>query len=136
MKGGEIMYLSYGDVNFFEYGLLVQNNREHEYDIIFCQPIYDTPNNEELFYFGEITVCTTDSWINKKAVCDYIGMNDVFNELQFAVGCFEYYGAENFGTDFNNWQYDRQTIKEYLKHKLICNDNEFHIENIRGDKNG
>ena len=42
-------------------------------------------------------------------------MNDEFNELQFAIGCLDYYGAENFGTDFNNWQYDKQAIKEYLK---------------------
>lgn len=124
------MYLSYGDVNFFEYGILVQNNIEHEYDIIFCQPIYDSGKEE--YYFGEITVNTTDDWIDRKAVCDYIGMNDEFNELQFAIGCLDYYGAENFGTDFNNWQYDKQAIKEYLKHKMICNDNEFHIEDIRG----
>lgn len=118
------MYLNYGDVNFFEYGRLVQNNREHEYDIIFCEPIYDTEN---LYYFGEITVNTTDSWIDKKAVCDYIGMNDLFYELQYAIGCLDYYGAENFGTDFQNWQYTHDEICEILRHRMIAN-NDLNME--------
>lgn len=116
------MYLNYGDVDFFEHGVLVQNRIEHEYDIIFCEPIYGS--NDE-YYFGEITVNTTDEWIDKKAVCDYIGMRDVFNELQYAIGCLDYYGAENFGTDFNNWQYDKKGIQEILKHRLIGFDDGF-----------
>ncbi len=114
------MYLNYGDIDFFEYGILVQNKIEHEYDIIFCIPIYDS--SEELYYFGEITVNTNDDWIDKKAVCDYIGMNNEFYELQFAIGCFEYYGADNFGTDFNNWNYSKEQIKEILKHRFIAYD--------------
>ncbi len=118
------MYLNYGDIDFFEYGILVQNKIEHEYDIIFCRPIYDSSDDIH-YYFGEITVNTDDNWIDKKAVCDYIGMNNEFYELQFAIGCFEYYGADNFGTDFNNWNYSKEQIQEILKHRLIAFDGGF-----------
>lgn len=116
------MYISCGDVDFFEYGVLVQNNRDNEYDIIFCRPIYDL--SEELYYFGEVTVDLDNTWMDKSAVLDFIGMNNEnYNEINFAIGCLEYYGAENFGTDFQNWQYTRNEIKDILKHRLIASDN-------------
>ena len=103
--------------------MLVQNNIEHEYDILYCYPIYDC--QEETYFFADVTVNTTDKWIDRKAVCDFIGMNEEFNEIQFAIGCLEYYGAENFGTDLQNWQYSRDAICEILKHKLIGVDGGF-----------
>jgi hypothetical protein len=49
--------------------------------------------------------------------------NENYNEIYFAIGCFEYYGADNFGTDFQNWQYDRKSICDILKHRMIASDN-------------
>ena len=117
------MYLNYGDVNFFDYGMLVDTEHsDTDIDIIFCMPIYDT--DTELYYFGEVTICINDEWIDKKSVMSYIGMDDKsFNNIQYAIGCLEYYGAENFGTDFQNWQYTREEICNILKHRLITCDN-------------
>ena len=116
------MYLNYGDVDFFQYGVLVQNRCEHEYDIIYCRPFDDI---EDEYYFGMVTVNTTDTWIDKKAVCDFIGMNNEFLELQYAIGCVEYYGLDNFGSDMQGWTYTKQEICEILKHQLIAYDGGF-----------
>ena len=117
------MYKNYGDVNFFNYGMLVDTEHsDTDIDIIFCHPIYDT--DTELYYFGAVTVCINDEWIDKKSVMSYISMDDKsFNNIHYAIGCLEYYGAENFGTDFQNWQYSREEICNILKHRFIDCDN-------------
>lgn len=119
------MYVNYGDKDFFDYGVLVDTEHsDTEFPILYCMPY---PDEEDLFQFGDCRVDITDSWIEKQAVMNHIGMKEAeFNPALFAIGCISYYGAVNFGAQ--SYAYDwsrmkRQEIEEILKHRLIANDN-------------
>ena len=116
------MYKNYGDYDFFEYGVLVDDEHiENEIDILYCRP-YD--DEEDLYLFAACTVDITDTWIDKKAVMDYIGMSDDnFDSIQFAIGCIDYYGVNNFSSPYNGYQFTKEEIKETLKHYLVASDN-------------
>lgn len=116
------MYKNYGDINFFEYGILVDNeNIENEIDILYCRP-YD--DEENLYLFADCMVDINESWIDKEAVMNFIGMNkDNFDSIQFAIGCIDYYGVENFSSPYNGYQFTKEEIKEVLKNYLIASDN-------------
>ena len=125
-NGGDIMYINYGDRNFFDYGMLVDSEHsDTEFDIIFCRP-YD--DEEDLYQCGQVTVDINDSWIEKEKVESYIGLKKEDNPIQFAIGCLEYYGAENFGADdfwvYENWRYmTKESICKKLRNYLIASDN-------------
>lgn len=120
------MYINYGDKDFFQYGCLVDaEHSDTEFDMLVCRP-YD--DEEDKFQFAQITVDITDTWIDKKAVMSYIGMTEkTFDPIQYAIGCADYYGWENFGAgsmysiDWTN--VSRKEIEDILKHYLIASDN-------------
>ena len=119
------MYVNYGDKDFFERGILVDaEHSDTEFPILYCMPY---PDEEDLFQFGDCRVDITDSWIKKQDVMNYIGMKETkFDPVLFAIGCIEYYGAENFGA--SSYAYDwrqmkRRDIEEMLKYRLIASDN-------------
>lgn len=119
------MYINYGDKNFFERGRLVDSEHSDSVlDILVCDP-YD--DEEDLYKFGECSVDITDSWIDKQAVMDFLGMDsDSFNPIEYALGCIDFYGIENFGAC--NYTYDymhmrKEDIKDILKYRLIATDN-------------
>ena len=116
------MYVNYGDVDFFEYGLLIDTDHKgNEIDILYCRPYCD---EENLFQFADCSVDITDNWIDKKRVMEYIGMNeDTFEPIWFAQGCIEYYGVENFSSPYDGYNFTREEIEKKLKYYLICSDN-------------
>lgn len=121
------MYINYGDKNFLEYGVLVDSEHsDTEFDLIRATPYSDV---EDLWQFARLHVDITDPWIDKKAVMDYIGMtNEEFDPIQYAIGCTDYYGWENFGADdygvFYDWRrVDKDTIFENLNREIIACDN-------------
>lgn len=116
------MYINYGDVNFFENGILVDaEHSDTEIKILYCRP-YD--DEEDKFLFADCTVDITDSWINKKSVMDCLGMTEeTFDFIQFAIGCVEYYGVENFSSPYDGYQFTRKEIEERLKYYMIASDN-------------
>ena len=116
------MYINYGDVNFFEYGILADAEHSNtEIKILYCRPIDDTENQ---FFFADCAVDITDTWMDKKSVMDYIGMTEEnFDAVQFAIGCVEYYGAENFSSPYDGYQFTDTEIKDRLKYYLIASDN-------------
>jgi len=129
------MYRNYGDVNFFELGILVDT--DHTYDpeggqnivqIIRCLP-YD--DEEDVFCFGELTVDIDDPWIDRRAVLSFIGMTEeTFDPIQYAIGCTDYYSWDNFGAELYDadWQrVDREYIKGFLKYRSIDPDG-IHVE--------
>lgn len=84
-----------GDVNFLEYGALLINQEDTSYNILYCVPYSDT---DDLYQFTNCIVDISDSWIKKQDVLSCLGMDeDTYNPEQFALGCIEYYGANNFG---------------------------------------
>lgn len=121
------MYKNYGDKNFFEYGVLVDNDHsDTEIDIIRCLP-YPEPDEDgnDIYQFNEMTVDITDEWIDRKAVMDFIGMTeDTFDPVQFAIGCTDWYSWDNFGLPYAyDWQrMDRNSICDILRHRMIASD--------------
>lgn len=95
------MYNSYGDSNFFDYGVLVEvvendDDYNNEFRIIKCQPDSDMENHY-LIQSGLIDI--TDDWIDKHDVCSYCGLRDFSidytdeERLMLAIGVLDYYGG-------------------------------------------
>lgn len=111
------MYKNYGDVNFFEYGRLVQKESETEYRIIVCDPYQD---QEDKYQFTKALIDITDSWIDKESVMNYGDMTEEnFDPIHFALDCISYYGAQNFGIVFD---VSKETIIENLDEYLSDED--------------
>ena len=115
------MFINHGDRDFFEYGILVDaEHSDTEIKILYCRP-YD--DEDDLFLFADCTVDINDSWIDREAVMSYVGMSeDDIDAVQFAIGCVEYYGVENFSSPYNGYQFSRKEIEEQLRYYLIAND--------------
>lgn len=55
-----IKFVNYGDVNFFELGILVDaEHSDTEFSVLYCRP-YD--DEEDLYFFADCEVDITDSW--------------------------------------------------------------------------
>ena len=107
------MYENYGDVNFFEHGILVDSEHtDTEYNMLRCEPYSDA---EDLYQFAHLCVDVSDSWLDRDAVMSYAGMEE-FDPLQFAIACTDYYPWDNFGASyymvFRDWQ--RMNKKDIL----------------------
>ena len=121
------MYKNYGDYNYLTWGgcLVDSEHSDTCFDIIYLRQYDDI---EGQYIFCELSVDITDKWIDKKAVMQYIGMSeDDFDAIQYAIGCVDYYGPENFGAlscySYDYRDVDIETIKDVLRHRLIANDN-------------
>ena len=112
------MYNNYGDVNFFDYGVLVEadSNNENIFRIIKCQPDCDMENHYAL---QDVEIDVTDSWIDKHEVCAFNGLRDVSidytdeEKVLFAIGVVDYYGSNAGG--FNQWMVKNEVI-DYIEH--------------------
>ena len=89
------MYKNYGDVNFFEYGRLVELQKDGTVDMLVCNPVFGL-NDQRHYQFDYINVNINDSWINVNAVERYADISKT-EIVQFALACVDYYGTENFG---------------------------------------
>lgn len=124
------MYKNYGDVNFFDYGVLVQcnKNNENEYDIIKCNPDCDTENN---YLLTMDCIDITDSWIDKHDVCSYIGLRDFSidyteeEKILFAIGAIDYYGTQN--SDGGAWNTKNEIIDKLENYEIDC---DFYMSNF------
>lgn len=117
------MYINYGDVDFFEYGVLVDSEHsDTEIKILYCRPYDDA---EDLYLFADCTVDVfADAWIDMGAVMEYLGMTEeTFDVVQYAIGCVDYYGVENFSDGYQGYNFTRKEIEELLKHYMIASDN-------------
>ena len=118
------MYKNYGDVNFFEYGVLVDDEHsDTQFNMLLCRP-YD--DEDDLYQYNEVNIDITDSWIDKKGVMSFIGMDeDKFNPVMFAIGCTEYYSWDNFGQSYAyDWTHmHKKDICRILRHHMIASDN-------------
>lgn len=123
-------YENYGDRNFFEYGRLVMKNREDpenkEYNIIFCDRVFDTPGDEPLYNAGVVTVDINDSWIDHETVQRFAGVSkeDIdSNPVLYALDVLSYYGPEEFQVHglesyYSDWKNrtKEQVIKDMLSY--------------------
>lgn len=112
------MYVNYGDKDFFEHGVLV--DAKQVLNIMYCMPICDSDGE---YVFAECEVDITDSWIDRKAVMDFIGMTEkTFDNIQFAIGCIDFYGVENFSSPYEGYVHDKEYICDVLKHRTVASD--------------
>lgn len=107
------MYSNLGDVNFFEYGMLIEKENDDCYNVIYCMPYSDSEyndDNDDIFQFGYLTVDPNDSWIDKEDIIEYAGLdsNQPDSPYYFVAACISYYGALSFGN-----------VYDYLKRKEI-----------------
>ena len=125
------MYNNYGDVNFFENGILLKEEEENVYNIIYCQPDNDEENN---YLFSDTNVDITGSWIDKNDVCKYAGLRsysiDYIEEEKalFAIACISYYGAENFGR--TSWKKKNEIIDYMVDYEEEIEDYSFFNNNF------
>lgn len=117
------MYKNYGDRNFFEHSVLVDSDHSDSvFDIIRCEPYCDEENK---YCCAALTVDIEDDWINRKAIMDFLGMDEKhFDPIEFAIGCTDYYdwgnfGAYDFDPRFNYQQMDRDDCLKVLDGNLI-----------------
>ena len=120
------MFKNYGDRNFLEYGVLVDD--EHEEDeirVLYCLPLEELNSytGEQQYLFAAVVVCIDDEWIDREDVMTFIGMtNESYDEIQFAIGCVEFYGIEEFSGG-QTYVYNADEIKKELNGYLIAWDN-------------
>lgn len=121
------MYRNYGDRNFFELGVLVDDEHSDTvFDMLVCCPYSDV---EDLYQFAHIQVDITDDWIDRKMVMEFCGMTEeTFDPVEFAIGCADWYSWDNFGAGSYGVSYDwtrvdRATIEKELRKYLIASDN-------------
>ena len=75
--------------------------------------MYD--DEDDLYLFADCLVDIADDWIDRNAVMSYIGMTeDDFDPIQYAIGCIEYYGVENFSSPYDGYQFTENELKEKL----------------------
>ena len=116
------MYKNYGDVNFFENGILIEDEVENNvFSMLVCRPYTD---REDLYMFAHITVDISDPWINWEYVQKVCG--PAVTPVEKAIAAYEYYGAEEFGA-YQNYGYDwthmtRKNIRHELEHYTITDD--------------
>lgn len=113
------MYKNYGDVNFFEYGRLLEKAEDINcFNILVCNYVYDCTDIERCFQFDTCYVDISDNWIDIDAVESYSGCSKENEPELFALACIDYYGVENFGGTvyYDESQfYTKNEIKERLK---------------------
>ena len=117
------MFKNYGDVNFFEYGRLVEKTEDTNcFNVLVCNYVCDCTDPERCFQFDNCYVDISDSWIDVDAVESYADCNKENEPELFAVACIDYYGRENFdGTMYynENQLYTESEIREQLKNYEI-----------------
>lgn len=129
------MYRNYGDRNFYEYGVLVDESASTDsiFEMLLCRPYaslkrvgeglhWSSSDTEDMYQFARVSVDISDSWIDKAAVMSYAGMcEEDFDPLHFAIACTDYYSWDNFGADyFRDWQHMtradvRRELEGYLQ---------------------
>lgn len=105
---------NFGDINFFEYGVLVKKTDSAEvFRILYCLP---HPEEENIFLFADCEVDITANWINRNAVMNYGGITaENYNAVYFAISCIGYYGVEEFKNLYIPLLYTKEEVMEVLE---------------------
>ena len=111
------MFENYGDVNFFEYGRLVEKAEDINcFIVLVCNYnyVYHRTDPERCFQFDVCYVDTSDSWIDVDAVESYAECSKESEPELFAIACIDYYGVRNFGGTAY-YVFTESELKEKLK---------------------
>ena len=109
------MYKNYGDVNFFEYGRLVEKAEDINcFSVLVCNYVYIRKDSERCFQFDNCYVDISDSWIDVDAVESYAECSKESEPELFAIACIDYYGVRNFGGTAY-YVFTKSELKEKIK---------------------
>ena len=89
------MFENYGDVNFFEYGRLVELQNDGTVNMLVCNPVFGL-RDPRCYQFDYINVDINDRCINVNAVERYADVSKT-DIIRFALASVDYYGTEKFG---------------------------------------
>ena len=124
---------NYGDVNFFDYGVLAEEISKNEYKVVKCQCNCDEENS---YLLQDDVINITDSWINKHEVCSYIGLRDYSidyteeEKIQLAIGVLDYYGEQSStGGSFMT----KNEVIDYVTKRYEIEEEDFYIRNFDED---
>ena len=65
------MFKNYGDRDFFEEGILIEQQSPSQFTLLRCNPI---PDQENRYEFARLDVDLDDDWMDKQALRDYAGL--------------------------------------------------------------
>ena len=103
------MFINYGDIDFFEYGALVDKESDTLFHILF-----NMPANDDMFIFADCYVDLSDDWIELKEIMRFCDSSIDCPEL-VALACIEYYGIEEFSSIYENHLLTREEVEERLE---------------------
>lgn len=117
------MFKNYGDVNFFDGGVLLQpTETEHEYEIMMCDVIYDSDDgNSYLLRTGTINIDEIDKETIHKvcAWADDRGLSIDYTDEEYerlAVDCFNY-GCTPY--DYEDKVLSKNEVIDFIDHGYI-----------------
>lgn len=91
------LWTNYGDVNPMEHGGTWVMSDEEKNGKAFKGCYYIVKFDPDTMEVVNCWVEVKDDWINRKSVMDYVGMTeDNYDEIRYAIACFEYYGYHEF----------------------------------------
>ena len=113
------MYKNFGDRNFFEYGILLDNDHsDTQFPILVCSPIYEEDENgNQLYLFADCFVDVEDEWMDSESVESCCGSWNC-NE-HYAIACINYYGTHEFSDCINSGIFTAEEIVEKLRKYFI-----------------
>lgn len=85
-------YENYGDVNFFENGLMIMDIGDDQYEILTCDFVNDADGDTYLFSHGLVDL--SDSWLKLDEVREYAGEEHEGAEL--VADIVRYWGPIEF----------------------------------------
>ena len=83
------MFANYGDINFFDGGVLVEKEGNN-YHVIKCNLDCDT----EKYFLTDDFIDINNAWIDKNEVESFCGKTD--DDALFASDIISYYGTQNY----------------------------------------
>jgi hypothetical protein len=121
---GFLNWQNYGDVSIYEGWKLVLSDEELDGEAFkgryYLLDVAFDPYRDDgaKFILNDCYVDVNDTWIHKGEVMNYIGMTEeTYDEVWYAIGCYDYYGSANFGADYDNTYDTEEEILEYLRDK-------------------
>ena len=113
------MYKNFGDKNFFEYGILLDNDHsDTQFPILFCAPLCEEDENgNQLYHFADCYVDVDSEWFDFDAIESCCGSWDSNESL--AIAALNYYGSNEFSDSWGDTIFTAEEIVEKLRNYHI-----------------
>ena len=118
-NGRNDMYKNFGDRNFFEYGILLDNDHsDTEFSILFCTPLFEEDESgNQLYLFADCYVDIMSEWFDLEAIESCCGSWDSNESL--AIAALNYYGSDEFSDYYETGIFTAEEIVEKLRKYFV-----------------